>query len=178
MCHLQGRIRLKWSNLWDILGGLFRWDRPYSPSLFPFPLPTVSQVCCHSNPHVGLFALDSLRQLATWLLEKEELPHLKFQKDILRSFEYTMMHTLSLLSRSCPSLDPLHPLRLHISFSPVKLSTFLHHPASIPCLPKGLMPTPASPSHLLVACLSLTPPVSSYRICFSYAIPVLPSRIS
>src|SRR6266851_3073503 len=77
----------------------------------------------------------------------------------------------SLLSRSCPSLDPLHPLRLRLSFSPVKLSTFLHHLASIPCVPKGLMPTPASPPHLLVARLSLTPPVSSYRICFSYAIP-------
>ena len=25
-------------------------------------------------------------------LEKEELPHFKFQKDFLRPFEYTMMH--------------------------------------------------------------------------------------
>ena len=55
-------------------------------------LPTVSQVCCHSNPHVGFFALDSLRQLAMRFLEKEELPHFKFQKDFLRPFEYTMTH--------------------------------------------------------------------------------------
>jgi len=53
---------------------------------------TVLQVCCHSNPHVGFFALDSLRQLAMRFLEKEELPHFKFQKDFLRPFEYTMTH--------------------------------------------------------------------------------------
>jgi Sec7-like guanine-nucleotide exchange factor len=57
-----------------------------------FLVPTVSQVCCHSNPHVGFFALDSLRQLAMRFLEKEELPHFKFQKDFLRPFEYTMTH--------------------------------------------------------------------------------------
>ncbi|KAI0265936.1 hypothetical protein BC834DRAFT_158606 [Gloeopeniophorella convolvens] len=68
------RIRLEWSNLWDILGEHF------------------NQVCCHSNPHVGFFALDSLRQLAMRFLEKEELPHFKFQKDFLRPFEYTMTH--------------------------------------------------------------------------------------
>lgn len=50
------------------------------------------QVCCHSNPHVGFFALDSLRQLSTRFLEKEELPHFKFQKDFLKPFEYTMIH--------------------------------------------------------------------------------------
>ena len=60
--------------------------------LFPFFWPTVSQVCCHSNPHVGFFALDSLRQLAMRFLEKEELTHFKFQKDFLRPFEYTMTH--------------------------------------------------------------------------------------
>jgi Sec7-like guanine-nucleotide exchange factor len=41
---------------------------------------------------VGFFALDSLRQLAMRFLEKEELPHFKFQKDFLRPFEYTMTH--------------------------------------------------------------------------------------
>lgn len=50
------------------------------------------QVCCHNNPHVGFFALDSLRQLAMRFLEKEELPHFKFQKDFLKPFEYTMIH--------------------------------------------------------------------------------------
>ncbi|KAI0092054.1 hypothetical protein BDY19DRAFT_983580 [Irpex rosettiformis] len=70
----MNRIRLEWSNLWDILGEHF------------------NQVCCHGNPNVGFFALDALRQLAMRFLEKEELPHFKFQKDFLRPFEYTMVH--------------------------------------------------------------------------------------
>ncbi|TFK93603.1 Sec7-domain-containing protein [Polyporus arcularius HHB13444] len=70
----MGRIRLEWSNMWEILGEHF------------------NQVCCHKNPHVGFFALDALRQLAMRFLEKEELPHFKFQKDFLRPFEYTMIH--------------------------------------------------------------------------------------
>jgi brefeldin A-inhibited guanine nucleotide-exchange protein len=41
---------------------------------------------------VGFFALDALRQLAMRFLEKEELPHFKFQKDFLRPFQYTMVH--------------------------------------------------------------------------------------
>ncbi|KAF9075862.1 hypothetical protein BDP27DRAFT_1314622 [Rhodocollybia butyracea] len=70
----MSRIRLEWSNLWDIIGEHF------------------NQVCCHNNPHVGFFALDSLRQLAMRFLEKEELPHFKFQKDFLKPFEHTMIH--------------------------------------------------------------------------------------
>jgi brefeldin A-inhibited guanine nucleotide-exchange protein len=70
----MNRIRLEWSNLWDILGEHF------------------NQVCCHTNSHVGFFALDSLRQLSARFLEKEELPHFKFQKDFLKPFEYTMIH--------------------------------------------------------------------------------------
>ncbi|KIK65294.1 hypothetical protein GYMLUDRAFT_38736 [Collybiopsis luxurians FD-317 M1] len=70
----MNRIRLEWSNLWDIIGEHF------------------NQVCCHNNPHVGFFALDSLRQLAMRFLEKEELPHFKFQKDFLKPFEHTMIH--------------------------------------------------------------------------------------
>ncbi|KAH9938300.1 guanine nucleotide exchange factor in Golgi transport N-terminal-domain-containing protein [Fomitopsis serialis] len=70
----MSRIRLEWNNLWDILGEHF------------------NQVCCHNNPHVGFFALDALRQLAMRFLEKEELPHFKFQKDFLRPFEHTMSH--------------------------------------------------------------------------------------
>lgn len=50
------------------------------------------KVCCHNNPHVGIFALDSLRQLSMRFLEKEELSHFKFQKDFLKPFEHTMIH--------------------------------------------------------------------------------------
>ncbi|KAG6896931.1 hypothetical protein C0992_005196 [Termitomyces sp. T32_za158] len=70
----MNRIRLEWSNLWDILGEHFKL------------------VCCHNNPHIAFFALDALRQLAMRFLEKEELPHFKFQKDFLKPFEYTMIH--------------------------------------------------------------------------------------
>jgi brefeldin A-inhibited guanine nucleotide-exchange protein len=70
----MNRIRLEWSNIWDILGDHF------------------NQVCCHNNPNVGVFALDSLRQLAKRFLEKEELAHFKFQKDFLKPFEYTMIN--------------------------------------------------------------------------------------
>ncbi|KAI0032389.1 hypothetical protein K488DRAFT_78525 [Vararia minispora EC-137] len=73
----MNRIRLEWSNLWDILGEHFNQA---SPPPYPF------------NPHVGFFALDALRQLAMRFLEKEELPHFKFQKDFLKPFEYTMTH--------------------------------------------------------------------------------------
>jgi brefeldin A-inhibited guanine nucleotide-exchange protein len=84
------RIRLEWSNLWDLLGEHFnKVSDPYFTSvLTDHP----SQVCCHSNVHVGFFALDSLRQLAMRFLEKEELPHFKFQKDFLKPFEHTMIN--------------------------------------------------------------------------------------
>ncbi|EJD53498.1 Sec7-domain-containing protein [Auricularia subglabra TFB-10046 SS5] len=70
----MNRIRLEWSNMWVILGEHF------------------NQVCTHSNVHVAFFALDALRQLAMRFLEKEELPHFKFQKDFLKPFEYTMIN--------------------------------------------------------------------------------------
>ena len=70
----MNRIRLEWANMWAILGEHF------------------NKVCTHTNPHVAFFALDALRQLAMRFLEKEELPHFKFQKDFLKPFEYTMYH--------------------------------------------------------------------------------------
>ncbi|THG97613.1 hypothetical protein EW026_g4418 [Hermanssonia centrifuga] len=88
----MNRIRLEWSALWDILGEHFNQAscmfRPIYLILIVFSL----QVCCHNNPHVAFFALDDLRQLAMRFLEKEELPHFKFQKDFLRPFEFTMIH--------------------------------------------------------------------------------------
>ena len=84
------RIRLEWSNLWDILGEHFKLVRHTLSYLLGKA--EARKVCCHNNPHVGIFALDSLRQLAMRFLEKEELPHFKFQKDFLKPFEYTMIH--------------------------------------------------------------------------------------
>ncbi|KAK9722111.1 guanine nucleotide exchange protein for ADP-robosylation factor [Basidiobolus ranarum] len=75
ICYYNmNRIRMEWSNMWAILGDHF------------------NQVGCHSNAHVGFFALDSLRQLSMKFLEKEELPHFKFQKDFLKPFEFIMEH--------------------------------------------------------------------------------------
>lgn len=73
----MGRIRMEWSNMWAILGEHF------------------NMVCCHPNVHVSAFGLDSLRQLAMRFLEKEELPHFKFQKDFLKPFEITMQRNRS-----------------------------------------------------------------------------------
>ncbi|CAO3598921.1 unnamed protein product [Absidia cylindrospora] len=64
----MNRIRIEWSNIWSILGEYF------------------NKVGCQSNFNVAFFALDSLRQLAMKFLEKEELPHFKFQKDFLMPF--------------------------------------------------------------------------------------------
>ncbi|KAJ9127856.1 hypothetical protein QFC24_000140 [Naganishia onofrii] len=73
----MGRIRLEWSNIWQIVGVHF------------------NQVCCHNNPNVSFFALDALRQLAMRFLEKDELAHFKFQKDFLKPFEYAMTHNVN-----------------------------------------------------------------------------------
>ncbi|ORX95819.1 Sec7-domain-containing protein [Basidiobolus meristosporus CBS 931.73] len=75
ICYYNmSRIRMEWSNMWAILGDHF------------------NQVGCHSNNDVAFFALDSLRQLSMKFLEKEELPHFKFQKDFLRPFEFIIEH--------------------------------------------------------------------------------------
>jgi brefeldin A-inhibited guanine nucleotide-exchange protein len=68
------RIRVEWAQLWNIMGEQF------------------NQVGCLENQRIVVFALDSLRQLAMRFFEIEELPHFKFQKDFLRSFEYIMIN--------------------------------------------------------------------------------------
>ncbi|KAF7722533.1 guanine nucleotide exchange protein for ADP-robosylation factor [Apophysomyces ossiformis] len=64
----MNRIRMEWSNIWAVVGEHY------------------NRVGCQSNFNVAFFALDSLRQLAMKFLEKEELPHFKFQKDFLMPF--------------------------------------------------------------------------------------------
>lgn len=79
--------------MWDILGEHFNKVSSHRlANLYAYFTVICLEVCCHNNPHVGIFALDSLRQLAMRFLEKEELPHFKFQKDFLKPFEYTMIH--------------------------------------------------------------------------------------
>ena len=78
--------------MWAIMGDHFNKVCQRVPAKDGRGMTIIRQVCCHKNPHVAYFALDALRQLAIRFLEKEELPHFKFQKDFLRPFEYTMVH--------------------------------------------------------------------------------------
>lgn len=56
------RIRIQWSRIWSVLGEHF------------------NKVGVHSNLHVAMFAIDSLRQLSMKFLERGELAHFHFQK--------------------------------------------------------------------------------------------------
>ena len=130
----MNRIRLEWSNLWDILGEHFNQVSKMCLATPQF-LTSQLQVCCHSNPHVGFFALDALRQLAMRFLEKEELPHFKFQKDFLRPFEYTMVHN------SNPEVRDMVPYTLATSLSDYSCATGIAMFAtndSIPCCEHAL----------------------------------------
>ncbi|KAJ3273314.1 guanine nucleotide exchange protein for ADP-robosylation factor [Terramyces sp. JEL0728] len=68
--NINSRIRLEWTQIWQILG------------------PHFNQVGCHSNTNIVFFCLDKLRQLSSKFLELEELQNFKFQKDFLRPFSF------------------------------------------------------------------------------------------
>lgn len=51
-----------------------------------------NKVGCHPQLSVALYAVDSLRQLATKFLEKDELTHYHFQKDFLKPFEHIILN--------------------------------------------------------------------------------------
>ncbi|KAI8905469.1 hypothetical protein EDD86DRAFT_257459 [Gorgonomyces haynaldii] len=72
----MNRIRVEWSNMWNILGAHF------------------NQVGCYPNTTVGFFCIDKLRQLSIKFLELEELSNFKFQKDFLRPFEEIIRNNL------------------------------------------------------------------------------------
>lgn len=63
------RIRLVWSRIWAILSSHFK------------------TVGCDENLNIAMYAVDSLRQLATKFLEKSELTNYNFQKDFIQPFE-------------------------------------------------------------------------------------------
>jgi brefeldin A-inhibited guanine nucleotide-exchange protein len=73
----MNRIRLEWSNVWNIVGEHF------------------NQVGCHGNQNVANFAVDSLRQLSVKFLEKEEMSQFKFQREFLKPFEHILANTTS-----------------------------------------------------------------------------------
>eukprot|EP00002_Diphylleia_rotans_P012095 TRINITY_DN2369_c0_g1_i2.p1 TRINITY_DN2369_c0_g1~~TRINITY_DN2369_c0_g1_i2.p1 ORF type:complete len:992 (-),score=166.14 TRINITY_DN2369_c0_g1_i2:280-3255(-) len=74
----MGRIRYVWSTIWSDMAK------------------HLSQVGCHHNKLIAMYAIDSLRQLAMKFLEKEELVNYHFQKEFLKPFEYVMTYNQSL----------------------------------------------------------------------------------
>jgi len=62
-----------WSQIWE----------PLSQHLI--------EVAAHSNPHVSVYAIDSLRQLATRFLDKEESGSADMRVEVLRPFEVMMV---------------------------------------------------------------------------------------
>ncbi|KAK2077578.1 hypothetical protein QBZ16_004423 [Prototheca wickerhamii] len=62
------RIRLVWSRIWAVLADFFL------------------DVGCAPNLQVAMYGVDSLRQLATKFLERDELANFSFQSDFLRPF--------------------------------------------------------------------------------------------
>ena len=48
------------------------------------------EVGCHKNLQVAMYSVDSLRQLATKFLERDELANYSFQNDFLKPFVIVM----------------------------------------------------------------------------------------
>ncbi|ETO03250.1 hypothetical protein RFI_34162 [Reticulomyxa filosa] len=71
------RIRFVWLRIWKILAEHFCFAGT------------------HSNFHISLSAIDSLRQLADKFLEKDELSNFNFQKDFLKPFQVIILGTSS-----------------------------------------------------------------------------------
>ena len=68
----MSRVRLVWARIWEVLGDFF------------------TEVGQHPNLSIAMYALDSLRQLATKFLEKGELLNYQFQREFLKPFHDLM----------------------------------------------------------------------------------------
>lgn len=64
----MGRIRIVWGRIWAQLSDFF------------------VKVGCHQNLAVGMYSVDSLRQLAVKFLDRDELANYNFQNEFLRPF--------------------------------------------------------------------------------------------
>lgn len=64
--------RLVWNRIWAVLSDFF------------------VEVGCHKNLQVAMYSVDSLRQLATKFLERDELANYSFQNDFLKPFVVVM----------------------------------------------------------------------------------------
>ncbi|CAD7942620.1 unnamed protein product [Amoebophrya sp. A120] len=73
--NMYSRIRLVWRRIWLVLSQHF------------------GEVCSRiTNPSVCLFALDSLRQLISKFLDRDELSNFEFQSEMLRPLELVLMN--------------------------------------------------------------------------------------
>lgn len=77
----MSRIRLVWTQIWARMAEHF------------------TSICLHDNLSIGMYAIDSLRQLAMKFLEKDELAHYQFQRDFLKPFCIIMTNSTSLRIR-------------------------------------------------------------------------------
>uniref|UniRef100_A0A7S0CS16 Mon2/Sec7/BIG1-like HDS domain-containing protein n=1 Tax=Micromonas pusilla TaxID=38833 RepID=A0A7S0CS16_MICPS len=67
--NMDTRTRFVWSKMWAVMSAFF------------------CDACCHvSSVEVAMYAADSLRQLATKFLEREELLNYSFQNEFLKPF--------------------------------------------------------------------------------------------
>jgi brefeldin A-inhibited guanine nucleotide-exchange protein len=67
--NMESRTRIQWAKIWEHMGPFF-----------------VSAMC-HDNRDVAMYSIDSLRQLASKFLEKDELSNFSFQRSFLKPFE-------------------------------------------------------------------------------------------
>ena len=78
-----------WNRIWAVLSDFF------------------VEVGCHRNLQVAMYAVDSLRQLATKFLERDELANYSFQNDFLKPFVIVMRLSKALEIREliirCPA---------------------------------------------------------------------------
>eukprot|EP00967_Tisochrysis_lutea_P123999 scaffold206989_cov27-Tisochrysis_lutea.AAC.2 len=68
----MSRIRYVWARIWEVLSEFF------------------TEVGQHPNLSIAMYSVDSLRQLATKFLEKEELLNYQFQREFLKPFQDLM----------------------------------------------------------------------------------------
>lgn len=73
----MGRIRIVWAKIWSIISDYF------------------TIVGSNSNSNIAEKAIDSLRQLATKFLQKDESSVYQFQKDFLKPFESILINNIN-----------------------------------------------------------------------------------
>ncbi|KAJ9084446.1 guanine nucleotide exchange protein for ADP-robosylation factor [Entomophthora muscae] len=74
----MNRIRLEWKDIWAVLGPVF------------------CSLGCHSNDTVSSFLVESLRQLSSKFLDREELSNFQFQKELLSPFVHIVRNNPSI----------------------------------------------------------------------------------